>query len=87
MEKEDVPVVAQIEHTPTNQSESPKNELDHARTLQYVDIENRLAFKGDNSDGKIDWNVRKLFASAFLAMLYTGKSRPGLNPKPKAKGC
>lgn len=48
------------------------NKLETKQTLQHVDLENRFAFKGDNSDGKIDWNIRKLFASAFLAMLYTG---------------
>ena len=68
--------MAQLEHINTNQSNSPNgHELKLERTLQHVDIENRFAFKGDDSDGKIEWNIRKLFASAFLAMLYTGTSR------------
>jgi hypothetical protein len=72
-EKDEQPTVAQVEHTNDNQSDSPTgHELKLERTLQHVDIENRYAFKGDDSDGKIEWTVRKLFASAFLAMLYTG---------------
>lgn len=72
-EKDEQPTVAQVEHTNDNQSNSPTgHELKLKRTLQHVDIENRYAFKGDDSDGKIEWTVRKLFASAFLAMLYTG---------------
>jgi hypothetical protein len=63
----------QLEHIETNHSLSPSElELQKAQTLRYVDVENKHAFKGDNSDGKIEWTVRKLFASAFLAMLYTG---------------
>ena len=67
---------AQLEHINTNQSDSPTgHELKLENTLRHVDLENRYAFKGDDSDGKIEWNIRKLFASAFLAMLYTGTSR------------
>lgn len=43
-------------------------------TLVPVDIHNSQAFKGDDSDGRIQWNLRKWFAAAFLAMLYTGGS-------------
>jgi hypothetical protein len=78
-QKEEGPDVAQLEHINTNQSDSPTgHDLKLERTLQHVDIENRFAFKGDDSDGKIEWNIRKLFASAFLAMLYTGTSRSSL---------
>jgi len=63
MEKEEVSHLEQIE---TNQSDLKDNELRQEHTLQYVDLENRYAFKGDDSDGKIEWTVRKLFASAFL---------------------
>lgn len=70
MEKQEL---EHLEHINTNQSNSPNgNELKQQQTLQHVDLENRHAFKGDDSDGKIEWTVRKLFASAFLAMLYTG---------------
>jgi hypothetical protein len=63
----------QLEHVATApQPKTPTDKLEVAQTLQHVDLENRYAFKGDNSDGKIDWNIRKLFAAAFLAMLYTG---------------
>lgn len=41
-------------------------------TLVPVDIHNSQAFKGDDSDGQIHWTLRKWFAAAFLAMLYTG---------------
>jgi hypothetical protein len=64
-----------LEHINTRQSEAlTDHDLKHAETLRVVDIENRHAFKGDDSDGKIDWTVRKILASCFLAMLYTGTS-------------
>jgi hypothetical protein len=70
MEKEES---HQLEQVSTKQSESPTNhDLKQIHTLREIDLENKHAFKGDDSDGKIDWNIRKLFASAFLAMLYTG---------------
>lgn len=70
MEKQEV---VQLEHVETKQSDSPTGDkLEVKQTLQHVDLENRYAFKGDDSDGKIDWTIRKIFASAFLAMLYTG---------------
>ncbi|KAF2099119.1 MFS general substrate transporter [Rhizodiscina lignyota] len=63
----------ELEHAQTNQSDSPSElELQKEKTLRYVDLENKNAFKGDDSDGKIEWTVRKAFAAAFLAMLYTG---------------
>jgi hypothetical protein len=63
-----------LDHVETRQSEFPsEHELKQQQTLRDIDVENKHAFKGDDSDGKIDWNMRKLFASAFLAMLYTGK--------------
>jgi hypothetical protein len=70
MEKQEL---AHLEQINTKQSDSPTgNELKQEQTLQFVDIENRHAFKGDDSDGKIEWTIRKILASAFLAMLYTG---------------
>jgi hypothetical protein len=65
---------AKLEHVDTEHTDSPPGEkqLDPEYTLQHVDLENRHAYKGDDSDGKIEWTVRKLFACAFLAMLYTG---------------
>lgn len=42
-------------------------------TLASVDIANHRAFKGDESDGKVAWTIKKLLASAFLSMLYTGQ--------------
>jgi hypothetical protein len=66
---------ANLEHVDTEHTESPppgEKKLDLEHTLQHVDLENRHAFKGDDSDGKIEWTVRKLLACAFLAMLYTG---------------
>lgn len=42
-------------------------------TLVAVDIENHQAFKGDDSDGKVAWTVKKILAACFLSMLYTGE--------------
>lgn len=52
---------------------SPKPDpLEKVETIQAVDLENHQAFKGDDSDGKVFWTVKKLLAAAFLSMLYTG---------------
>lgn len=40
--------------------------------LEDIDLENKQAYKGDNSDGKVDWNVRKIASAFSLACLYTG---------------
>lgn len=70
MEKQEL---AHVERINTNHSTSLHGEeLKKEHTLRNVDLENRNAFKGDDSDGKIEWTVRKILASAFLAMLYTG---------------
>lgn len=64
-----------LEHVPTSHTQPstpPDTKLEIQETLQHVDLENRHAFKGDDSDGKVEWNLRKLLAAAFLAMLYTG---------------
>ncbi|KAF2468594.1 putative major facilitator superfamily transporter [Lindgomyces ingoldianus] len=58
-----------------NADESPTNNslnLEKERTLEGVDVHNRSAFKGDNSDGKVTWGLRGIFAAIFLAALYTG---------------
>ncbi|KAK3072083.1 hypothetical protein LTR53_007471 [Teratosphaeriaceae sp. CCFEE 6253] len=60
----------QVETNVTDDSE--KHPLEQQQTLQQVDLDNHQAFKGDDSDGKVDWTPRKLLAAAFLAMLYTG---------------
>ncbi|OCK76057.1 putative major facilitator superfamily transporter [Lepidopterella palustris CBS 459.81] len=63
----------ELTYIPTLQSEDPeKNELVVEHTLEHVDIENRQAFKGDDSDGKIEFTFKKAAAAWFLAMLYTG---------------
>jgi hypothetical protein len=39
-----------------------------------VDMNNSHALKGDDSDGKVEWSIRSIFAAIFLAALYTGLS-------------
>jgi hypothetical protein len=48
-------------------------ELRHELTFQGVDMHNTKALKGDDSDGKVEWNMRSIFAAIFLAALYTGE--------------
>lgn len=50
-----------------------KKDLHQTKTLSEIDLENKAAFKGDESDGAVDWTVRNILASIFLCMLYTGK--------------
>ena len=52
-----------------------KRELQKQQTLSYIDVENKLAFKGDDSDGKVEWTFMHILATFFLCMLYTGRQR------------
>lgn len=55
-----------------------KHPLEHQHTLSAIDVENSAAFKGDDSDGVVEWNFRNILASIFLCMLYTGTIIPNL---------
>lgn len=67
--------VEQLERVKTEE-DSSHNSLDQVQThetIAKVDIHNKQAFRGDESDGKISWTPRKWIAALSLAMLYTGK--------------
>jgi len=52
---------ADLEHVETRQSPTNSElELQKLQTLAHVDLENKKAFKGDDSDGKIEWNFVKV---------------------------
>ncbi|KAF2706441.1 MFS general substrate transporter [Pleomassaria siparia CBS 279.74] len=58
-----------------NSENSPTDiflDLTRTRTLEEIDIHNRSALKGDDSDGKVVFGVRGALAAVFLAGLYTG---------------
>ena len=62
-----------------NAHESPVTaslNLEKEKTLEGIDVRNTHAFKGDDSDGKVKWSLRSIFAAIFLAGLYTGKPFP-----------
>ena len=61
-------------HDDVSSNREKLEEVQTHETLIPVDIHNRQAFKGDESDGKIHWTIRRWFAAAFLAMLYTGET-------------
>ena len=69
-EKQDV---TYVEHAPTPTDSSL--ELQKEMTLTGVDMNNTHALKGDDSDGKVEWTLRSIFAAIFLAALYTGMNR------------
>lgn len=48
------------------------NELHKVSTLG-VDVENHDAFKGDNSDGRVDWTWKQIAATICLTALYVGE--------------
>lgn len=65
----------ELERFETQGTDSPDNEkhpLEHSETLAIVDISNSQAFKGDESDGKVEWNFRKLLAAFSMILLYEG---------------
>lgn len=67
--------VEQLERVKTEEDSNGGESLDQVETHQTiakVDIHNKQAFKGDDSDGKISWGPRKWIAALSLAMLYTG---------------
>ena len=66
----------EAEHVETNSlhDSTEKNDLEKTHTLGVVDVENKAAYKGDDSDGHIEWGFKNLAAAFFLCMLYTGKS-------------
>ncbi|KAH7083029.1 major facilitator superfamily domain-containing protein [Paraphoma chrysanthemicola] len=67
-EKQEVRYVEHKHDSPTESS----HELQKERTLEGIDMTNSAAVKGDDSDGKVVWNTRSMFAAVFLAALYTG---------------
>jgi len=42
-------------------------------TNDTIHLHNELAFKGDDSDGKVVWTLRHGIAALSLGMLYTGQ--------------
>jgi hypothetical protein len=64
MDEENKPMPSEkpeLERIETNHSPTPSElELQKEQTLRYVDLENKHAFKGDDSDGKVEWTIRKV---------------------------
>ncbi|KAF2021023.1 MFS general substrate transporter [Aaosphaeria arxii CBS 175.79] len=60
-----------IENANQSPTEASLN-LEQQRTLEGIDVDNHNAFLGDDSDGKVTWNLRSILAAIFLAGLYTG---------------
>jgi hypothetical protein len=61
--------ILQKEHTISDTPDTPEkpNKLQLEKTLnESIDLENRQAFKGDDSDGKIEWTVRKVNMGSML---------------------
>lgn len=67
-----------IEDADVSPTDSSLN-LDRERTLDGIDTQNTRAFLGDDSDGKVTWTLRSIFAAIFLAGLYTGTSRTAVS--------
>jgi hypothetical protein len=72
-EKQEVQYVEHVEDSPNESS----HDLQKERTLEGIDMKNSYAVKGDDSDGKVEWSTRSIFAAIFLAALYTGQSGVG----------
>ncbi|KAF7679895.1 mfs general substrate transporter [Alternaria burnsii] len=71
-DKEKQQVGHHIEHANTHTTNDSAYDLQPEVTLSGVDMKNSHALKGDDSDGKVEWSVRSIFAAIFLAALYTG---------------
>lgn len=52
---------AVLQQETTHSDARSPNDLKHKLTLhETIDLENKQAFKGDDSEGKIEWTVRKI---------------------------
>jgi hypothetical protein len=71
-DKEKQQVSHHIEDATTSPTTHSMLELQKEVTLKGVDMNNTHALKGDDSDGKVEWSIRSIFAAIFLAALYTG---------------
>lgn len=61
-------------HTSTQEAEAEHHDtLKKEDTHDDIHIHNELAFKGDDSDGKVDWTPRSIIAAMTLGALYTGE--------------
>lgn len=69
-EKQEIHYVENTRDTPVDSS----LELHKEKTMEGIDMNNAQAIKGDDSDGKVEWSTRSIFAAVFLAALYTGTS-------------
>lgn len=67
-EKQTTTYIENAHDSPTDTSLN----LEKERTLEGIDVQNKYAVKGDDSDGKVVWSTRSIFAAVFLAGLYTG---------------
>jgi hypothetical protein len=65
--------VQYVEHAKDSAVES-SYELHKERTLEGTDMNNSYAVEGDNSDGKVEWNLRSTFTTISLAALYQRKN-------------
>jgi len=63
-----------IEHASHDSPNEVSLNLEKECTLEGIDVKNTHAVKGDDSDGKVTWSIRSIFAAIFLAGLYTGIS-------------
>jgi hypothetical protein len=81
-DKEKQQVGHHIEHANTHTTNDSAYDLQQEVTLSGVDMKNSHALKGDDSDGKVEWSVRSIFAAIFLAALYTGPSPFLISPMP-----
>ena len=62
-----------IEHASNSPTEHESLDLTKTKTLEGIDVQNRGAYMGDDSDGKVTWGLRQILAAIFLAGLYTGE--------------
>ena len=69
LEKQDTTYIEHAHDSPAGAS----LDLTQTKTLEGIDVHNRSALKGDDSDGKVEFGVRGALAAMFLAGLYTGK--------------
>jgi len=66
-------------------SHNDLDKTDTHDTSDNVHIHNELAFKGDDSDGQVEWTVRSMIAAISLGCLYTGRDSVQLQQRLEAK--
>jgi hypothetical protein len=85
MDAQEKEAVADVQHENIQHEKAADDGVDDLKKIDtvaalHVDLENSGAIKGDDSDGRVNWTLKQVVATIFLAGLYVGKPLPARDP-------